>query len=222
VGNAGLDVGLGIYSTVADVGWPHGASSVRSRLPLPIGAAPTTILAPAGEEGGPENIQSVVQDLKVDRIDHGVRCLDDPQLVAALEDSGIALTVCPLSNLCLKVGGRGRRRAWASRRVWMFRVQRHVEGSLMATLRSALPNLRGIPLLNTHTHTRTQSITHRHQHHPPTHPPVTGLRRRAGSEAEAAVQHQASHYREQVRLHGSACAPPTLPATLLAPRPVLA
>jgi hypothetical protein len=76
---------------------------VRSRLPLPIGAAPTTILAPAGEEGGPENIQSVVQDLKVDRIDHGVRCLDDPQLVAALEDSGIALTVCPLSNLCLKV-----------------------------------------------------------------------------------------------------------------------
>lgn len=73
--------------------------------------------SPAGEEGGPENIQSVVQDLKVDRIDHGVRCLDDPQLVAALEEKGIALTVCPLSNLCLKVGRRapadvGKGAAW--------------------------------------------------------------------------------------------------------------
>ena len=38
----------------------------------------------------------------------GVRCLDDPQLVAHLEETQVALTVCPLSNLCLQVGGGGR------------------------------------------------------------------------------------------------------------------
>jgi hypothetical protein len=57
----------------------------------------------AGEEGGAENIWSALKDLQVDRIDHGVRCLDDPALVAHLEKCGTALTVCPLSNLCLQV-----------------------------------------------------------------------------------------------------------------------
>ncbi|KAL4859123.1 Adenine deaminase [Chlorella vulgaris] len=60
-------------------------------------------MAHAGEEGGAENIWSALKDLQVDRIDHGVRCLDDPALVAHLEKSGTALTVCPLSNLCLQV-----------------------------------------------------------------------------------------------------------------------
>lgn len=60
-------------------------------------------MAHAGEEGGPENIWSAMKDLQVDRVDHGVRCLDDPQLVAHLEETQVALTVCPLSNLCLQV-----------------------------------------------------------------------------------------------------------------------
>ncbi|NHH80686.1 Adenine deaminase [Burkholderia gladioli] len=41
--------------------------------------------------------------LKVDRVDHGVRSIEDAALVARLADSRIALTVCPLSNLKLKV-----------------------------------------------------------------------------------------------------------------------
>lgn len=57
----------------------------------------------AGEEGGAENIWSALKDLQVDRIDHGVRCLDDPALVAHLEKCRTALTVCPLCNLCLQV-----------------------------------------------------------------------------------------------------------------------
>jgi len=41
--------------------------------------------------------------LKVDRVDHGVRSIEDPALVARLADSRVALTVCPLSNIKLRV-----------------------------------------------------------------------------------------------------------------------
>lgn len=60
-------------------------------------------VAHAGEEGPPEYIHSALDDLKVIRIDHGVRCLEDPKLVHRLRDERIPLTVCPLSNVRLKV-----------------------------------------------------------------------------------------------------------------------
>src|SRR4029079_13789097 len=41
--------------------------------------------------------------LKVDRIDHGLRCLEDPKLVEHLRESQVPLTVCPLSNVRLRV-----------------------------------------------------------------------------------------------------------------------
>ena len=60
-------------------------------------------VAHAGEEGPAEYIWGAIKALKVERIDHGVRCLDDPKLVAYLVEKQIPLTVCPLSNVKLKV-----------------------------------------------------------------------------------------------------------------------
>ena len=60
-------------------------------------------VAHAGEEGPPEYIWQALDVLKVSRIDHGVRCLEDPALVQRLAREGVALTVCPLSNVKLRV-----------------------------------------------------------------------------------------------------------------------
>ncbi|KQM27493.1 adenosine deaminase [Sphingomonas sp. Leaf11] len=57
----------------------------------------------AGEEGPAAYVREAMEVLAVDRIDHGNACLDDPDLVADLADRRIPLTVCPLSNLRLKV-----------------------------------------------------------------------------------------------------------------------
>ncbi len=60
-------------------------------------------VAHAGEEGPPAYIWSALDDLHVERIDHGVQALKDPALVQRLAQERIALTVCPLSNLKLCV-----------------------------------------------------------------------------------------------------------------------
>ena len=63
------------------------------------------IVAHAGEEGPPEYVHEALDLLKVDRIDHGNRSLEDPALVARLAAEDMTLTVCPLSNLKLCVVG---------------------------------------------------------------------------------------------------------------------
>ena len=60
-------------------------------------------VAHAGEEGPPAYIRQALDLLKVQRVDHGVRCLEDPELVERLVDEQIPLTVCPLSNVKLRV-----------------------------------------------------------------------------------------------------------------------
>lgn len=60
-------------------------------------------VAHAGEEGPPEYIWEALDLLKVERIDHGVRSLEDPALVERLATERIPLTVCPLSNIKLRV-----------------------------------------------------------------------------------------------------------------------
>ena len=61
------------------------------------------LVAHAGEEGPAGYIWSALDNLAVERIDHGVRALDDTELVVRLIESKIPLTVCPLSNVKLKV-----------------------------------------------------------------------------------------------------------------------
>ncbi|PCI36671.1 MAG: adenosine deaminase [Elusimicrobia bacterium] len=60
-------------------------------------------VAHAGEEGPPAYIRDALDLLKIERVDHGVRCLEDPALVARLKEGRIPLTVCPLSNVKLRV-----------------------------------------------------------------------------------------------------------------------
>jgi adenosine deaminase len=60
-------------------------------------------VAHAGEEGPASYITDALDLLKAERIDHGVRCLEDPRLVARLAREQVPLTVCPLSNVKLRV-----------------------------------------------------------------------------------------------------------------------
>lgn len=61
------------------------------------------LVAHAGEEGPPEYIWQALQLLKVDRIDHGVRSIEDDDLMTYLHAQQIPLTICPLSNVKLRV-----------------------------------------------------------------------------------------------------------------------
>jgi adenosine deaminase len=63
-------------------------------------------VAHAGEEGPPSYIYEALDILKVQRIDHGVRCEEDPGLLERLVRDRVPLTVCPLSNVKLKVFDR--------------------------------------------------------------------------------------------------------------------
>jgi adenine deaminase len=60
-------------------------------------------VAHAGEEGPPEYIWEALDLLHVERIDHGVRCMEDERLVTRLVSEQTPLTVCPLSNVKLRV-----------------------------------------------------------------------------------------------------------------------
>lgn len=57
----------------------------------------------AGEEGTVAYIREALDTCRVERIDHGYTCTDDPDLVARLADEQVTLTMCPLSNLRLRV-----------------------------------------------------------------------------------------------------------------------
>ena len=60
-------------------------------------------VAHAGEEGPPDYIWQALDVLGAERIDHGVRCLEDRRLVQRLEADRVPLTVCPFSNVRLRV-----------------------------------------------------------------------------------------------------------------------
>jgi adenosine deaminase len=59
--------------------------------------------AHAGESSGPEGVWDAIDVLKADRVDHGVRAVEDPHLVRALAERGVPLNVCPSSNIKLGV-----------------------------------------------------------------------------------------------------------------------
>jgi len=91
-------IGVGLDSS--EVGNPAGKFERVFKQALSHGFL---TVAHAGEEGSASNIYEALELLKISRIDHGVRCVDDPKLVEQLAQSRMPLTVCPLSNLKLKV-----------------------------------------------------------------------------------------------------------------------
>ncbi|MFD6857487.1 adenosine deaminase [Rhodococcus sp. NPDC060086] len=91
-------IALGLDS--AEVGYPPSLFEdvfARAR------AEGLRITAHAGEEGPPEYVRQALDLLGAERIDHGIRSLEDPELVTRLVDEQIPLTVCPLSNVRLRV-----------------------------------------------------------------------------------------------------------------------
>ena len=91
-------IGLGLDS--AEVGYPPSLFEdvfARAR------AEGLHVVAHAGEEGPPDYVRQALDLLGAERIDHGIRSLEDPELVARLVDEQVPLTVCPLSNVRLGV-----------------------------------------------------------------------------------------------------------------------
>ncbi|WP_299169151.1 adenosine deaminase [uncultured Arthrobacter sp.] len=90
-------IGIGLDS--AEVGYPP-----RDFVDLYDRAheAGLKCIAHAGEEGPPEYIREALDLLKVSRIDHGIRCMEDEELVERLAAEHTPLTVCPLSNVRLR------------------------------------------------------------------------------------------------------------------------
>ena len=91
-------IGVGLDS--AEVGYPPALFAEVYKLAAAEGLR---LVAHAGEEGGPDYVREALDLLGVERVDHGVRSMEDPGLVARLRDEQIALTVCPLSNVALRV-----------------------------------------------------------------------------------------------------------------------
>lgn len=95
-GNGVAAMGLGGY----EVGFPP--EMFRSAFDKTNTAGIPAIIH-AGETAGPESIWGAINALNARRIGHGVRCLEDPELVDYLHQKKIPLEVCPTSNVCLKV-----------------------------------------------------------------------------------------------------------------------
>lgn len=86
-------------------------------------------VAHAGEEGPPAYVREALDLLAIDRLDHGNRALEDPALVERLRREAMTLTVCPLSNLKLKV----------VQRLEDHPLRRMLEAGLRATVNSDDP-----------------------------------------------------------------------------------
>ena len=95
-----LDRIAGVGLDSSEVGHPP---SKFARVFADAKAKGLKLVAHAGEEGPPSYVWEALDLLKVDRIDHGNRALEDPKLVARLAAERMTLTVCPLSNLKLCV-----------------------------------------------------------------------------------------------------------------------
>jgi len=90
-------IGVGLDST--EVGYPP---SLFKAVFARAAAEGLHRVAHAGEEGGPDYVWEALDLLGVERIDHGIRAMEDPALVQRLRADQVPLTVCPLSNVALR------------------------------------------------------------------------------------------------------------------------
>jgi aminodeoxyfutalosine deaminase len=92
----------------------------------------------AGEAAGPESVWEAIDQLGAERIGHGVRCLEDPELVAELRRRRIPLEVCPTSNV----------RTGVVADLSEHPLPRLIEEGLLVTLNSDDPPMFGTTLRN--------------------------------------------------------------------------
>ena len=90
-------LGIGLDST--EIGFPPAMFADAFALARAEGFR---ITAHGGEEGGPEVVRDLLDLLGAERIDHGIRAIEDPDLIARLVDERVPLTVCPISNVLLR------------------------------------------------------------------------------------------------------------------------
>lgn len=90
--------GVGLDST--EIGHPPDEFANVYERARAVGYLP---VAHVGEEGPAHHVTLALDLLKIKRIDHGIRCMDDPLLVQRLAQEQVPLTVCPLSNIRLRV-----------------------------------------------------------------------------------------------------------------------
>ncbi|MGI9132798.1 MAG: adenosine deaminase family protein, partial [Rhodoferax sp.] len=100
-------------------------------------------VAHAGEEAGAEYIWGALDALQVERIDHGVQAVHDTALMQRLARQGVPLTVCPLSNLKLRVVDT----------LQQHPLRRLLEAGLVATINSDDPAYFGGYLLENFSQT---------------------------------------------------------------------
>jgi adenosine deaminase len=91
-------IGVGLDST--EIGYPPALFKDVYRRAAAEGLR---LVAHAAEEGPPDYVAEALDVLGAERIDHGVRSMEDPSLIARLRDERVPLTVCPLSNVALRV-----------------------------------------------------------------------------------------------------------------------
>lgn len=98
----GLFIGLGLGGL--EKGFPPGLFTETYEEARRAGLR---TVAHAGEADGPESIWGAIDNLQVERIGHGIRCIEDPALVETLRSRQIPLEVCPVSNYCLGIVKQG-------------------------------------------------------------------------------------------------------------------
>jgi len=98
----GLFIGLGLGGL--EKGFPPGLFTESFEEARRAGLR---TVAHAGEADGPHSIWGAIDSLQVERIGHGVRCVEDPALVEALRSRQVPLEVCPVSNYCLGIVKQG-------------------------------------------------------------------------------------------------------------------
>jgi len=140
-------------------------------------------VAHAGEADGPESIWGAIDGLQVERIGHGVRCIEDPALVETLRLRQIPLEVCPVSNYCLGIVKQGE----------MHPIREMFDAGLYCSINSDDPAMFSTSLSNEYTMLASLGFSWLE---------LQQLNRNA-LEASFLDEAKKEHYRDQLQLWGS-------------------
>ncbi len=174
----GLFIGLGLGGL--EKGFPAGLfteSFAEARR------AGLRTVAHAGEADGPESIWGAIDGLQVERIGHGVRCIEDPALVETLRLRQIPLEVCPVSNYCLGIVKQGE----------MHPIREMFDAGLNCSINSDDPAMFSTSLNNEYTTLASLGFSW---------PELQQLNRNA-LDASFLGKAEKKHYRDQLQLWGS-------------------